>query len=331
MDTLNIKKNSAINADNKNVPERKVNPALDGGTPIIPAGMSITSSATPRKDSGGFKSGVNIRTMKSDIDTLLKTTKPSLINMLSREAEKETSPRIGPKLADYKNVIIIGAVSLFLVSAGLASFWIFSSRTPAEEAPQKLVPSSPLFAVESSRTIEVKTLDRVQFINLMADSFREFERAGTVKRIIVKVADGPQERFATVSDFFNFYRITVPQNVLTELSGEPMFFFYYGGSGARFGMAVRVKNEDRALRAALFWEDTMRPDLYPLLFANKSVQENAVFEDRTYKNIDWRFVKLFPEEDIGISYTVFPAETVFVLTTGKESMEAVIGRLFDAR
>ena len=274
---------------------------------------------------------VNIRTMKSDIDTLLKTTNPSLINMLSQEARRETPRRPGPKFSDYKNLILIGAVSLFLASAGLASFWIFSSPSPAEDTPQKLIPAMPLFAIESSRTIEVKVLDRVQFINLVADSRREFERAGTIKRIIVKVTDGPQERFATVSDFFNFYRINVPQNALAELTGEPMFFFYYKEDGAHLGLAVRAKNEDRALRAALFWEDTMRTDLYPLLFTDKSVPENVIFEDRTYKNIDWRFLKLFPEEDLGLAYTVFPAGTVFVFTTGKESMEAVINRLFDAR
>ena len=275
---------------------------------------------------------INIRTMKSDMEELLKTTKPSLIQILSEEAKKETArlPRLN--LAPYKNLFAVGAVSLFLALAGLASYWFFPFRAePAPETPRKIIAAPPLFAVESARTIETGGLDRVRFLTLINDSFRERERPGTVKRIIIKVTDGAQERFATVKDFFSFYKISPPQNILAELNSEPMFFFYYGDGGTRFGMAARAKSGDRIFRDALFWEEKMALDLRPLLFSEETPQQNFIFEDKTYRNIDWRFLKLFPERDLGIAYTAFPARNVFVLTTGKESMEVVISRLFDVR
>ena len=280
----------------------------------------------------GEERKVNIRTMRSDIDTLLKTAKSSLVQILSAEAKKEVPRPGGIKTGEYRKFTIIGLVSLGLTAAGLISFWWFSTPVgPPVETHKKLIPMAPLFAIESSRTIEIKIQDRQQFLKLIADSLGEIERAGTIKRIIIKASDGPQERFVTVSDFFNFYRIQAPKTLVEQLTEEPMFFFYYGDSGVRFGMAAKSRDADRTLRDALLWEDTLGREIYPLLFTSDPPAENAFFEDRTYRNIDWRLAKLFPEKDLGIAYTVFPARNIFVLTTGKESMEVMINRLFDAR
>jgi hypothetical protein len=54
----------------------------------------------------------------------------------------------------------------------------------------------------------------------------------------------------------------------------------------------------------------------------------APFEDRTYRNIDWRYLKLSQAKDLGIGYGVFPASNVLIFTTGKEGAETTINRLF---
>ena len=79
------------------------------------------------------------------------------------------------------------------------------------------------------------------------------------------------------------------------------------------------------------WENSLLSDLQPLFFDQKPDVVIAPFEDRTYRNTDWRFLKLSSEKDIGIGYTIFPAGNILILTTGKEAMETTINRLFEKR
>ncbi len=288
-----------------------------------PQNFQIPATDDPVKTTGQKPA---IRTMKSDIEEMFKTTKPSLIQIMTQEIkppEKKTSKTFN---RNYYYIIGGGAG---LVGIALAVFFFLSSSREETLSFPKLIPPAPFFATETSRTISVKLGDRSQFLRLMEDSRNEREREGTMKRILLKVTDA-EERFATLNDFFSFYRISTPPNFLDRISSLPMITFYYGPGGARLGIFAKTFDPDRTWAEMLRWESSLILDLSPLFFG-EAVSPISSFEDRTYRNIDWRFLKLSQIKDLGIGYTIFPAGNILILTTGKEAMETVINRLFEAR
>lgn len=265
--------------------------------------------------------------MKSDIEEMFKTTKPSLIKIVGQEAARAEVRK--EKSGNTKYYLLAGGIIL-IVAALVAIAYGFLPRKSGEMIPAKLIPPAPFFATETSRTISVKSSDRVGFLRLMDDAVLEREREGVVKRLLVKIQEGAGEKFLGFADFFSFWRINPPPNLLLQI-GQPFMVFAYGGSGGgKMGLAVRVRDQDRALREMLLWEPSLLRDLGPLFFGEKPELVLAPFEDRTFRNIDWRYLKLSQEKDLGIGYTIFPARGLLIITVGRETMETAISRLFEA-
>jgi len=270
-----------------------------------------------------------IRTMKSDLEELFRTTKPSLIKIIGEELTQQPDEKKEKKPKTWQPYLpLAGGLGLAIIIIGGALWWFFTAQKPESKPSPKLIPPAPFFATETSRTISVKTGDKSEFLKLLEDSMREPEREGTIKRIIIKLRDGPQERFATLADFLDFYRLKPPEDLWRSVDPTLMVFIHATTGGPRFGLAVRVKELGRALSAMLLWEPTLLADLRPLLFDQEPDTVLALFEDRTYRNIDWRFLKLSQEKDLGIGYFIFPARNVLVITFSKESAEKIIDRLF---
>ncbi len=274
-----------------------------------------------------------IRTMKSDVETLFKTTKPSLLDLVGREAAAGARHLPIPRrefISPHFLILLLGGMALAL-GAGGAAWWFLAPSSSLPLTSQKLIPPAPFFATESSRTVTADIRDRSSFMSLMQDAARETEREGTAARIILKVRDGEEERFATLGDIFGLYGITPPEWFFSEVESPPMLFFWYGSGGPRFGFALRIRDPDRVFSQMLAWESSLFIDARPFLFQESPEAIVAPFEDRTYRNIDWRFLKLSQTEDLGMGYTVFPVGNILVFTTAKGEMETVINRLFDAR
>lgn len=269
--------------------------------------------------------------MKSDVDELFKTTKPSFLQIVSQEARR-TPLQAEHKTKSFKKPLI-AAVILLIIGGGTVGGYLFFSGSAEEEPARRAVPPAAFFATESSRAISADMKKRNDFVRLLDDSYREEERGGTMKRILMKVTDGPQERYATFTDVASLMRLAIPQNLSSRAGGDAMTFFYYQKEGAspRFGVSSRITDFDRTWRDLLAWESTALGDLRPLFFSEKVEAAITPFEDRTYRNIDWRYQKLSGERDLGIAYTVFPAKNILVIASSKEMMETVINRLFDAR
>ncbi|QQG44865.1 MAG: hypothetical protein HYW89_02520 [Candidatus Sungiibacteriota bacterium] len=269
-----------------------------------------------------------IRTMRSDVQELLKTTKSSLIQIVGQETvSAPAAPQGGLRFKKYVPLVLtaLGAAAVILTAA----LFIFPKKDGAPAT--KLVPPAPFFAVEASRTITIKPQDRSQMLRMLGDSAQEKEREGIVKRVLIKVLDGPTERFILPQDFFEILRVNPPAGFLASTQPPLMTFFYYSGGGPRFGMALRSSDPDRLMAQLLTWESSFLSDFLPLFFGEKPEVIISPFEDRTYRNVDWRFIKLSQEKDLGLGYTIFPAGNILVITTGKEAMEVVVSRLFDAR
>lgn len=296
------------------------NKAADGGTAAI----------------GNAKPKIAIRTMKTDAEELIKTTHPSVIQTLGRDTRPLMPGAGSAKQSPIRAIATLAIIVLILSGGAFLLFRAVSSmRAPAKiqtgATLARVAPPNAYFATETSRTISVKKQDRGEFSRLMNDGWHEREREGTVKRVIIKVRDGPNERFATLADFFDLWRIAPPQELLDLADQNLMVSMYSGASGNRLGFVVRTRDTERMFAAMFRWEPSLLAQITPLFFDERTETIVAPFEDRTYRNIDWRYLKLSQERDIGIGYGVFPVGNIFLLTTSKEATETVINRLFDAR
>lgn len=269
-----------------------------------------------------------IRTMKSDAEELFKSSRPSLMDMVTQETSSPAYPAARAVKHFSPLYFALGAIALVIMGAGI----YFIVLPPAAPLPQiKLAPPSPFFAVEASRTVTIDAKNRVGFLQVLEDSYREAERLETFKRIAVKMQDGPEERFLTMADLADLLRMSPPRALLERVSGPAMIFFQATEEGNRFGLAVKTSDPDRIFLDMLSWENSILVDLRNLFFDAQPESSIVPFEDRTYRNIDWRFQKLSTSIDLGIGYTVFPAKNLLVITTSRDSMETAINRLFDAR
>jgi hypothetical protein len=296
--------------------------------PLPPSNPSLPKMSLPPE-----KKKTAIRTMKSDAEDLFKTTKPSLLQMLNREATAETAVpnrKIGNKKKSRLGYYYIGGVLIGVLLVGSGAFLLLKS-SDREQIKPALISPPPFFSTESSRTISVKNRDRTVFLRLMEDAMRERERTGTIKRLNIKLEDRGKERFASLADFLDFYRIEPPPDFLNRIGDPFMPFIYQSGEGPRFGFAVRMRDRERTLRNLLTWEPFLLRDFGPLFFRESPDVVIAPFEDRTSHNIDWRYLKLSQDKDLGIGHSIFQNGGILVMTTSKESMETVIKRLLERR
>lgn len=273
-----------------------------------------------------------IRTMRSDVEELFKNNKPSLLQMIGNES---SPPANAPAHRRRRGltIAVIAIAAAIVVGGGVIILGLGSgsSEQPGTVGTVRRTPPPPYFATETARTITVKKQDRAQFLQLMDDSWREREREGTVKRIIVNLQDGPQERTTTLGDFFELWRIVPPTSLGQALDQNLMVFIYYGATGSRLGFAVRTREPERTFADMLVWEPSLLAGITQLFFDERPDTLIAPFEDRTWRNIDWRYLKLSQERDLGVGYAVFPVGNIFIFTTSKDAMETIINRLFDAR
>ena len=270
-------------------------------------------------------SGSRLRTMKTDMEELFKKSRPSVAQVITQNALATPPLRRRSRRSLF---IMLGIGALLILGGGAGYYFYPGTKT---NIPTKPEAPSPLFATEATKTISAATDKRADFFKTLEDVSRASEREGTITRVVIALRDGPQERFATLADFFELYTINPPFGFTDRANSIFMPFFYHTATENHFGLAFQIKDADRATRDLLSWERTMFAELKSLFLDRKLDLAPGAFEDRTYRNIDWRYLKLSSTEDTGIAYLVFPAKNIVVITTSKRALETTINRLFNTQ
>lgn len=276
------------------------------------------------------------RTMRSDMERLFaklrKEEPPKKIDAAPAASEIHHPSR---NLA-WKKILVAGFTLLFAATIIAAVKFIkplaLFPPTPPEEnrepPPHPIAPvlTPSFFAVENSRSRTIAARDRSSFREFLFDSANETEPPGRITRLAAKIQEGGQERFMTLADFFDYLLIDPPTQFLSRTGNEPLLFIYYAAYGPRAGFAVDTRDFGRTFRDMLSWEPQMLNEFRLLMLGATSTPVSS-FEDRTYRNVDWRYLKFPGAEDQGIGYGIFPARNLLIITTSRESFQAVIDRL----
>lgn len=325
---LEHKKDPPINPAETNGRRGAFSPNLD---PLTIPQSEFPGAQQSRTDEQPPVSTSAIRTMKSDVERLFKTAPPSVSQMITKQAPIDAA--VKKHLIGARIYLLLGIVVVLLLITASTAYYFRETLFPPPVSIEirKAIPPAAFFATENSRTIETTRRDEQKFLDFMSDAMKEFERDGTMKHILFRLSDTPDQHFITLSDFFDFYHIVPPESFLKRFDSPLMMFVYTSSGATRLGLGTHTTDPSHALRDLLDWEPKMITALKPLLFGVPIAPLSPVFEDRTYRNIDWRYLKLSSTEDIGIGYTIFPAGNILIIATSRTSMETAINRLFDAR
>lgn len=279
-----------------------------------------------------------IRTMESDIDRLFGETKPSLIQMMGKDdvASAIRQPvSMSTSWRTPKNTFaLLLLILIILVSGGTAGYLYLTRNSTPNNSPPKPSPAAslappPLFTAERVHTAYGSLDNTTSLRQQIEDIVLAKEQEGTFTYVPIKLQEGIKERFATAKDFWGLYHANPPTNLLLSLDDDIMPFVYYSSDGPRFGFAFKSRDQERTLRGLLDWEPSLLRDMTPLFFKETPVIIVAPFENRTFRNIDWRFLSLSQTEDLGIAHSLFSSERIMIVVTSKEAMETIIYRLYE--
>ena len=274
-----------------------------------------------------------IRTMKTDIDALFRTRKPTISQMIGKAEESVSLSRFEESRRRRVFFLILTGASILALAAGVFVFFFAPSLnpfSPKESVPAASPSASPptFFSVDATRQIAGDTANRPSLLRAVETAVLEKQQDKSITALNILLRDGPNERVAALDDFFGIYRIEAPLELLNWLEGLPMIFILHTDAGSRLGIAIKAKDADRALSTMLVWELTLPLEFNPLFFNEPAETTARAFEDRSYRNIDIRFLPLSKEKDIGIGYALFPAGNIVVITTSEGALHAAIDRLF---
>lgn len=275
-----------------------------------------------------------IRTMHSDTELLLREKKFSLGDLVRTRAVEPLVP--GTK-REQPAVLLLSAV-LIAAALGGGIWWginFFKNPAQAPPPPQSGLPtstSSPsAFPIDQTRTIRAETAQTDAFLRLVREVAEEPGADRAITKIAVTLQDGPNERPTSVSDIFDFYRINSPEGFVQKIVSLPILFVHRKDGTPRLGIAFQIRERDRAFADMLSWENAM-PNAFRLFFFDDPPPGPAgAFSDRTFRNIDWRFLPVSEDQDRGLGYAILPTQNLLVIATSRSTMEEVITRFLLGR
>ncbi|MBI4137888.1 MAG: hypothetical protein HY472_01425 [Candidatus Sungbacteria bacterium] len=267
-----------------------------------------------------------IRTMHSDTERLLREKKFALGDFVRKRGAS-------PFDAEQKRLPLfaIGLASVILIAAALGLWWgirgFSTQETIPKPTPQPVPLTLPsLFPIDQIKTIRADRTQAATFLRLVEEVAHEPGDERAITRIAVILQDGPNERSASVADIFDFYRIDPPEEFVQKITSQPILFFYREQATPRLGIAFQIKDRDRTFADLLSWESALSNDFRLFFFGPPIPATLEPFADRTFRNIDWRFLRLGEGQDAGLGYAILPTQNILVFATSRSSMEDIITR-----
>lgn len=271
---------------------------------------------------------VNVRTMKSDISAFLKETKPSLVQLISTqtEAERLSEPREG-RGRRYLEMLVILAVSLVFIAA--IGFLAWQKLAPSGNGKNHTaVIPQPFFSVEKFATIDY----RPEIKNLK-EKIREAalatEKAGTMKRVVVLYSAPASVTTLDGNDFLREAGINAPGDAAPSLTGPIMLIAHKAGVGTRLATVMKTSDARRVFEILIRNERDALLTWRGLFLNAPPPPKNLTFEDRDYRNINYRILTIDDASDLRIIYAIFPAKEYIVAASSRETFQEIINRLYE--
>ncbi|OGG76227.1 hypothetical protein A3A34_03265 [Candidatus Kaiserbacteria bacterium RIFCSPLOWO2_01_FULL_50_24] len=279
----------------------------------------------------------SFRTLKEDLQGIVRNKKVSLVHAVALEEEKKHkrdkvlaadpihSGRSQKKLLLAFLLTILGLFALFGV-------YIVTKSQSARSTP---LPSAIIFSEQTT----LFPLDKQPFgeVKRNLSALRSFTQLtlGAMTRVMpivsVQVDGVTEDRPATLAEFFNALGIPAP-NDLTRSLGKEFFFGIHVVDENVPVFVASVTSYERAFAAMLAWEKNINADLSPIFTPVSPfiLDENGLlvqrpFEDLVIRNYDVRALR-DDESTIQLYYS-FPTRNILIVAESTYSFTEVLSRL----
>ena len=296
----------------------------------------------PKPSSGGLAAEIvaPLRTLKNDLQEIVRVKKISLVRAAALEQEKRRErPAVSTEITRARarrTRGILFAAAILVILGGAALFGVYIVTPDIASPPQGLGGSSLLFA-ESTFLLpleEDNPLDLKRFIAQARGGGSA--TLGSITRVVPTItetgaAGTAVERAATVEEFFSALGVRSTSDLVRALGSDFFFGIHTVDENAPL-FVIPVRSYERAFAGMLAWEQTMNSDLSPAFTAVPSqflgqggLPEKRRFSDVVMRNYDVRALK----DDRGGEqvYYSFPTRALLVIGESPYSFTEILARL----
>jgi len=323
------------------LPERRTDVGLPSPKPQ-PSAPPTPPPTPPSKDDDVPQEGpvVPVRTLRHDLQAVVKDTKLSLVQAAALEEEKRAhreaplAPVQTDRVRHYTKPI---ALALLFTALG-----ILLLGTVAFIVSEQTVGGNPQYGTNlifSEQVAAFPLLENPQDIkrSLAAARASGGLTLGSITRLVPTTSDtDPEtgaiiEREATAREFLTALDIRVPEELVRTLADDFFFGFHTVDEQAPL-LVFRITSYERAFGGMLVWEKTLNADLSPFFTGLSPLIKNSeglvverTFSDSVMQNFDTRVLK----DDAGVTqlYYSFPTRSLLIIAESQYSFPEVLSRL----
>ncbi|MBI5139899.1 MAG: hypothetical protein HZA94_00385 [Candidatus Vogelbacteria bacterium] len=276
-----------------------------------------------------------VRTLRADMENLIRTNNISLVSMAIKEEERRRQNLESKKIGSKTNLTIIIISTLLILATVIIGIYLYLDKTgmipsipdiisPGRNQPKGIIPTETTKEIDITGKLSDEVVSRV-----IRDEVRYPENlliGRTENLLLTKKVDGVT-RYLTLPEFFTAINAIPPDQLARSLSSEFMFGVLSSEDNAGF-LIVTTDSYNSAFGGLLEWEKRgMAKDLYQVLTTIKPEQEmlSKPFEDLTVKNIGTRILK-DKAGTIRLVYAFLDATKTIVIAGSKETFLDALSR-----
>ena len=297
----------------------------------VPAGDSLVSSIV-----------APFRTLKNDLQNIVRVKKISLVRAAAMEEDKrrhtsDIERGEHERVRSHRAFGIVFTVILLIALGSAALFGIYVIQNERTSAPQGSIGPSILFA-ESTLALPTDDRSALELKRLLAQGRAASSATlGSITRIVpTKTLTDPEtgqsaSTETTLEEFLIALGTRVPQELVRALAAQFFFGMHTVDENAPL-FVIPVVSYEHAFAGMLAWEQTLNADLAPVftkipdqMIGSGGLPEKRRFEDIVMRNYDVRAQK----DDAGQIelYYSFPTQRLLIIGESPYSFTEVLSRL----
>jgi hypothetical protein len=303
------------------------------------------ANATPESEPQNVERSSSIvsplRTLKDDLQTVVREQKISLVHAVTLEQEKKHGQEhLAPEQQEIKTrrtrrtVGAIFASGIFVLLGAAALYGVFfviqqqQSIPPAPQASILFAEKTVTFPLDGQTPGNLKA-------TLAQARTQQLGALGSIIRVVPTImstttGSTPQAQPATLAQFFSALGMNPPQE-LVDATGPDFFFGFHVVDTNAPLLVIPVTSYDHAFAGMLAWEPTMDSDLSPIFtqvsmtIATSGIPVERTFQDAVMRNYDVR--ELTDDSGNIVLYYSFPTPDILVIAQSPYSFTEILSRL----
>ena len=239
-----------------------------------------------------------IRTLRADMENLIKTNNISLISIAIKEEEKRKRELDSRNVSSKTNLTLIIVSTLLILGTLLMGVYVYMSKngmmptipniiSPGRNQPKPIIPTEKTNEIDITGKTSEEIISRT-----IRDEIRNPSDLliGNTENILLTTRANNETHYLTLPEFFTIIKASPPDQLLRSLSINFMFGVLSSIQNSGF-LIMTTDSYNTAFAGLLAWEQKgMTNDLYQVLTTIKPEAEllSKRYEDLTIKNIGTR-------------------------------------------